>query len=480
MIREAPPIEEVLPAFREFLGDRVMVAHNAAFDFGFLDFEYRRIFGIGLANPVLCTLRMARRFMPSLKRRRLDVLAEHFGLSTEGRHRGLGDARMAAEILSIFLEMAERMGITRLDRLLDDHHRGAAGRRIERHVPPEEIAAIPHAPGVYLMRNERGDLLYIGKARRLRDRVSSYFSASVKAKTAELISHVYKIETRVTRSPLEAALDEARLIRELKPPYNRMLKSAAPAFFIKLDLMDEFPRVTLSTKMSARAGRDASGAVHRASRYRAFGARTVANSRPAHLRRQARAERGFLAVHLRPDGALHRALQPEYRRRRVRRAGARARSRFCADAAALDSRRTGAGARPGGRRDALRRGRALPPSSRSADHARASRDPAERSRDREQPGDRDRRGRRSRGTCRAIGTARDDATLDRDEAAGEVRQFVAENYERYQLKAVERGELEAMSIVARWLRERAPDEGRLIYLTGPSSIRRRCVRATSR
>src|SRR6202035_5580139 len=154
MVREAPRIEEVLPAFREFLGDSVMVAHNAAFDFSFLDFEFRRIFGIGLNNPVICTLRMARRFMPSLRRKRLDALAEHFGLSTEGRHRGLGDARMAAEILSIFLEMAQRMGITRLDRLLDDHHRGIAGRRIERHVPPEDIAALPHAPGVYLMRNE--------------------------------------------------------------------------------------------------------------------------------------------------------------------------------------------------------------------------------------------------------------------------------------------------------------------------------------
>src|SRR5713226_8389782 len=209
MIREAPPIEQVLPLFREFMGDRVMVAHNAAFDFGFLDFEYRRIFGIGLANPVLCTLRMARRFMPSLKRRRLDLLAGHFGLSLDERHRGIG------------------------------------GRRIARHVAPEAIAALPLAPGVYLMRNERGDLLYIGKARRLRERISSYFTSSVNAKTAELISHVYKIDTRPTRSPLEAALDEARLIREMKPPYNRMLKSAAPAYFIKLDMMDEFPRVML-------------------------------------------------------------------------------------------------------------------------------------------------------------------------------------------------------------------------------------------
>jgi hypothetical protein len=57
--------------------------------------------------------------------------------------------------------------------------------------------------------------------------------------------------------------------------------------------------------------------------------------------------------------------------------------------------------------------------------------------------------------------------LDGENAARETTEFVAANYERYKSKAVERGELEEMSIVARWLRERAPDEGRLVYLTGP-------------
>src|SRR5215475_13581141 len=254
MVSNAPTIERVIPAFRDFLGDSVLVAHNARFDHSFLDFEFRRIFGIGLRNPVLCTLRMARRFMPSLKRRRLDLLAEHFGLSTAGRHRGLGDARMAAEILSIFLEIAARMGLGRLDRLLDDHGRGHSGIGYERHVSADEIAALPTAPGVYLMRNQRGDLLYVGMARRLRDRVSSYFNASVNARTAELIGHVYKIETRVTPSSLDAALMEAQLIRELKPPYNRMLKSVAPAYFLKLDLMDEFPRLQVAGKMNRRRG----------------------------------------------------------------------------------------------------------------------------------------------------------------------------------------------------------------------------------
>jgi DNA polymerase-3 subunit epsilon len=256
MVAAAPTIEEVLPRFRVFLGDAVLVAHNAQFDHAFLDFEFRRLFRIGLLNPVLCTLRLARRLLPSMRRRRLELLAEYFGLSTAGRHRGLGDARMAAELLAIFLEMAEQMGVNRLDRLLDQHSRGFSGRRIERHVPPETLAGMPEGPGVYLMRNRQGNLLYVGKANHLRNRLRAYFNneANLKGKTAELVSHVWHIETRLTRSSLDAALLEARLIRQLKPPYNRMLKSAAPAWFIRIDLNDQFPRLQAVRKLSSRLG----------------------------------------------------------------------------------------------------------------------------------------------------------------------------------------------------------------------------------
>jgi DNA polymerase III subunit epsilon len=466
MIRGAPPIEDVLPAFREFMGDRVMVAHNAAFDFGFLDFEYRRIFGLGLSNPVLCTLRMARRFMPSLKRRRLDLLAGHFGLSLEGRHRGLGDARMAAEILSIFLEMAQRMGITRLDRLLDDHHRGFAGRRIERHVSPEEIAAIPHAPGVYMMRNERGDLLYIGKARRLRERVSSYFSASVKAKTAELISHVYKIETRVTRSPLEAALDEARLIRELKPPYNRMLKSAALAFFIKLDLMDDFPRVTLSTKMSARRGVmhlgpfiGRRGIEHSVSALsRILGLRTC-GGKLAPREDFAPCIYGQMGHCTAP---CNMSIDGDGYGERVRRAVSFLRGRSGPLLGELARARDQAAAAMRFE-EAARFRRHLEALTTLAHRAtRLSQVVTENNLVIVTGGVSDR-------AAHVVLSGRLAMTrrLENEESVCELRHFVAANYERYQLKAVERGELEEMAIVARWLRERTPDEGCVVYLTGP-------------
>lgn len=256
MVAAAPPIEVVLPRFRDFLGDAVLVAHNAQFDSAFLDFEFRRLFGIGLRNPILCTLRLARRLLPSMRRRGLDAMADHFGLSTRDRHRGFGDARMAAELLSIFLDMAAQMGIKRLDRLLEFQHAGSSGRRLERHVPPQAIAALPTAPGVYLMHNERGDVLYVGKAQNLKRRVSSYFNGGMglRSKVIELISHVWSIETRTARSSLEAALAEARLIRELKPPYNRMLKSSPRAYFVRVDMADTFPRLRLSTVLSRRRG----------------------------------------------------------------------------------------------------------------------------------------------------------------------------------------------------------------------------------
>jgi DNA polymerase-3 subunit epsilon len=466
MVREAPPIEQVLPKFREFMGNRVMVAHNAAFDFGFLNFEFRRIFGIGLANPVLCTLRMSRRFMPSLKRRRLDLLAGHFGLSLEGRHRGLGDARMAAEILSIFLEIAEKMGITRLDRLLDDHHRGIAGRRIERHVTPEEIAAIPLAPGVYLMRNERGDLLYIGKARRLRERVSSYFSASVSAKTADLVSHVYKIETRVARSPLEAALDEARLIRELKPPFNRMLKSVAPAYFIKLDMMDEFPRVTMSPKMTTRRGvmhlgpfigrRGIEHSIRALSRI--LGLRTCGGK----LNPSEDFSPCIYGQMGRCTAPCNISIDTDAYGERVRRAvvflrgrsgpllGELARAR---DQAAAALRYEEAG----------RFRRDLESLTTLAHRAsRLSQVVTENNLAIVTGENNDR-------AAHVVLAGRLAMTrhLADSGAAFEVAAFVAENYERFNLKPVERGELETMSIVARWLRERSSDEGRLIYLNGP-------------
>ncbi|MGH7864006.1 MAG: exonuclease domain-containing protein [Candidatus Binataceae bacterium] len=468
MVRDAPRIEGVLPAFRDFMGDSVMVAHNAPFDFSFLDFEFRRIFGIGVGNPVLCTLRMARRFLPSVKRRRLDALAEHFGLSTDGRHRGLGDARMAAEIFSIFLDIAENNGLTRLDLLLDHNQRGIAGRRIERHISPDEIAALPAAPGVYIMRNARGDVLYVGKARRLKDRVSSYFNAgiSLNARTADLVSHVWKLETRVTRSSLEAALLEADLIRELKPPFNRMLKGVAPAYFVKLDLMDDFPRIMISSRLTTRRGVLQLGpfigkpSLERSVRAlsRILGLRTCAGKivPDADFAPCIYGQMGHCTA---PCNA---SIAQDAYAERVRKVVAFFRGRSGALTGELARARDQA-ARALRYEEASRLHRDLESLATFANRvARLSQVVTENN--------------------LVIVTGRSDdrvahvvlsgrlalsRELNSPAAAAEIVEFVAANYERCRGQPVLRAELEPMTIVARWLRERAPDDGRLVSLRGP-------------
>jgi DNA polymerase III subunit epsilon len=507
MVREAPPIERALPAFRDFLGDAVMVAHNAPFDHSFLDFEFRRLFGIGLRNPVLCTLRLSRRLLPSLRRRRLDALAEHFGLSTAGRHRGLGDARMAAELLSIFIEMAAKMGLNRLDRLIDWNHRGPAGRRLERHVPPEVVAALPRTPGVYLMRNQRGDLLYVGKAARLRDRVASYFNggAGRNAKTAELVGHVYAIETRPARSPLDAALHEARLIRELKPPYNRMLKSAAPAFFVKLDLSDPFPRLRISQKISARVGVMSLGpfigrhnldhsvrALSRLLGLRTCGGKLAPDedfspciygqmghctapcnlsiAQDAYNQRVGRAV-AFLRGRSGPlMGELARAREQAAAAMRFEEAR---RAHRELEALAAFTERVSRLSRVVIENNLViiispaPAGSVIAPQVKNDDgsNAAASSNPAASAADSSAEASPTLP---TYPVAYVILSGRLALTCEIDSpgAASAVSAFVAENYDRYRMRAVARGELEAMTIVARWLRERDAADGRLIYLTG--------------
>jgi DNA polymerase III subunit epsilon len=464
MVHDAPSIEEVLPQFRRFLGDAVLVAHNAQFDSTFLDFEFRRIFGIGLRNPVLCTLRLARRLLPSMRRRGLDAMAEHFGLSTLGRHRGWGDARMAAELLSIFIDMAAQMGVGRLDRLLELQHAGSSGRRIERHVPPETIAALPAEPGVYLMYNERGGLLYVGKARSLKRRVASYFNggAGLRPRVIELISHVWSIETRLTLNSLEAALLEAKLIRELKPPYNRMLKTSPAAYFVRIDMNDPFPKLTLSTALSRRRGLIQLGPfVGRRSPRRALDA-LIRLTRLRVCKGRLTPDRSFSPCIY---GQMGRCSSP---------------CNLSVDQDAYDLQVRAALEFTRGRTGSL------------LNRLAAARDQASRAMRFEEARRYQRElqalaafAARERRLSQAVeennliifegalayvilsGRLARRTELDSSAAVQELLEFVADNYERYRGQPIAREDLEPMLIVSRWLRERRADEGRMLFLDGP-------------
>ena len=112
MVRNAPRFCDVVDELNGVLRGRVFVAHNAAFDWGFLCGEMERAVGGRLEGRLLCTVRLARKLLPQLPSRSLDSLAHYFGLEIESRHRALDDAVATAHVLLRLLDRLREMEIS--------------------------------------------------------------------------------------------------------------------------------------------------------------------------------------------------------------------------------------------------------------------------------------------------------------------------------------------------------------------------------
>lgn len=254
MVFGKPGIDEVLPAFVEFLGDSVLVAHNLSFDMGFLNAELHRLDSHPIDNTSLCTLRLARRLLKGLRSKGLSALAAFYGIEINGRHRALGDAKATAEILLRFLaQLADEKEIHQREDLIKFQFTTYAPRKGTRKRLVELrdtcVPEIPESPGIYQFKGKRGNVIYVGKAKNLRTRVRTYFTSieAHSAHTRKLVEHIQAIEWRALDSELEALIEESRLIKALKPRYNRAQKYYRNRPFIRLSVHEDFPAATLTS-----------------------------------------------------------------------------------------------------------------------------------------------------------------------------------------------------------------------------------------
>ncbi len=116
----------------------------------------------------------------------------------------------------------------------------------------ERLAVVPTLPGIYVYRDTEGRILYVGKARSLRNRIRSYFgsTSSLSHKTRELVERIADFEYKIAESEQEALLLENSLIKKHKPKYNARLKDDKTYPYIKIDLTESFPRVYVTRKVS--------------------------------------------------------------------------------------------------------------------------------------------------------------------------------------------------------------------------------------
>ena len=217
-LRTAPRPELAVRRFLAFSGDAPLVAHNARFDVGFLDRAVADLTGKRVAAPVVDTVWLARRLLHRRSERfSLSQLAHFFGTSCDPCHRALPDALATAEILVALLGLAQERGARTLAEVIEL----AAPRARKLHARRSLIAGAPTTPGVYLFRDRNDTVLYVGKARDLRARLRSYFSGDRQRPAVEAaLGALARVEWRELGSELEAALEELRLIRDLRPPAN--------------------------------------------------------------------------------------------------------------------------------------------------------------------------------------------------------------------------------------------------------------------
>ncbi|MGY3805435.1 excinuclease ABC subunit UvrC [Pigmentibacter ruber] len=114
----------------------------------------------------------------------------------------------------------------------------------------EKLSQIPHKPGVYLHKNESGDILYVGKAKDLVNRLKSYFYGieNHSPKTRALVNKIYDFEIIITENEYESLLLENNLIKHNKPNYNILLRDDKTYPYIKVDIQEEWPKVTVVRK----------------------------------------------------------------------------------------------------------------------------------------------------------------------------------------------------------------------------------------
>jgi DNA polymerase-3 subunit epsilon len=253
---DQPTAAEVLPLWREFLGDGILVAHNLPFDLRFLEVELDLAGQPPLRNETLCTLRLARRLLSALPSKGLSGLAEHFGIAVQNRHRALGDAEATAKLLLILVErLRTEFGVeTAAELLAFQRKRYRETRREPAHlarIREEVLVHLPDRPGVYSMRDRRGRVIYVGKAKSLRSRVRSYFVGvdNHPPKTKKLVRDARDVTWTETGTELAALLEESKAIKQLLPVYNRAQRKYRDYPFLRLDTTHAYPTLTWTPRL---------------------------------------------------------------------------------------------------------------------------------------------------------------------------------------------------------------------------------------
>jgi DNA polymerase-3 subunit epsilon len=218
MVQHAPIFASIAEELLARLQGALFIAHNARFDYGFLRNAFKEL-GHTLRCDVLCTVKLSRKLHPEYSRHSLDALIERHGLVTETRHRALADADL---IWQFWTKMTQPAVSAEFEQILAQLLQRPT---IPTHLDPDVLDEIPDTPGVYFFYGENSLPLYVGKSIHLRQRVMSHFSSDHRVYSDMRMSHqIHRVEWRETAGEVGALMLEAKLVKEMQPIHNRVLR----------------------------------------------------------------------------------------------------------------------------------------------------------------------------------------------------------------------------------------------------------------
>ena len=218
MVADAPLFKDVAAEIYELLLDKIFVAHNVNFDFSFIHHQLMQS-GYELNCRKLCTVRLSRKILPGHRSYSLGKLCAALSIPVNNRHRAGGDTAATAILLSMLIaEDSEN----HIQQTLNKFSKEQA---LPPNLPKSQIDRIPLVPGVYYFKDEKGKVIYIGKAKSLKKRVCSHFTGnSTSRQRQEFLQNIYSVDFEVCGTELMAFILEAVEIKRLWPDNNRALK----------------------------------------------------------------------------------------------------------------------------------------------------------------------------------------------------------------------------------------------------------------
>lgn len=224
MVQDAPRFEDVAADIYHLLHGKIFVAHNVNFDFSFIRYHLASA-GYDLQCNKLCTVRLGRKILPGMPSYSLGKLCRHLGIDNESRHRAAGDAEATATLFSILLQNDSS------NHIWEALKQRSREQVLPSNLPKEDIDLLPHAPGVYYFHNEKGKVIYVGKARNLKKRVCSHFTGNNPGlQRQEFLRNIHHVTYQNCGTELIAFVLEAIEIKRLWPKYNRSLKRYEHAY----------------------------------------------------------------------------------------------------------------------------------------------------------------------------------------------------------------------------------------------------------